>query len=340
MIGDAISWFLALGVAAFLIAGTLAPLETMSWWAGHQTPKSHFRVGRAERPKRRVSHYIIYLGGIDSVDGDDHTEYERPLLQALERKVGETAVIRSVFPYAASGEALLQGPRIFRWLWRRLRNMRRTRPSWLTSLINARNFFQLLVSADRRYGPIFNAALASLIFEALAQAGWRANDQAHRLSLVGYSGGVQMAIGAAPYLALHWRGPIGIVSIGGTIIASDGLDYVDRLDHLTGAADLALRLAPLMCVSRWPIALRSSWRRAESGGRIHIVKLGRIGHTGSRGYLGRVGSAHATANFGATFAATLACLRRPLTPRAPRARGGRAHRGAPALAKSGAPDRL
>jgi len=320
---DALRWFLAMGVTAFLIAGTLAPLETLSWWAGRHARPRRTRLHFAPKPNGPIAHYVIYLGGIDSVDGRIHTEYERPLLQALERALGDDAIIRSIFPYAASGEALLQGPRLFRGLWRGLQALRQERPSLLTSLINARNFFQVLVSADRRYGPIFNEAIAALIFDALGEAGWNAHDQPHRLSIVGYSGGVQMAIGAAPYLARHWRGPIGIVSIGGTIIAPAGLDYVDRLDHLVGSNDLAERASALMSASRWPIALRSAWWRAVRDGRIHFVRLGHIGHTGAHGYLGMAPSTGALrTSFETTLAATLASLARPLSPRAPRTRFG------------------
>jgi hypothetical protein len=239
-----------------------------------------------------------------------------------------------VFPYAASGDALLKGPRGLRWLWRALQAMRKLRPSLLTSIINARNFFQLLVSADRRYGPIFNEALASLILKALSDAGWSTHDQPHRLTVIGYSGGVQMAIGAAPFLARHWRGPIGIVSIGGTIIAPAGLDYVDRLDHLTGSSDLAVRLAALLCTSRWPIALRSSWRRAEREGRIRSVNLGPIGHTGSRGYLGQSRSEKSRTYFEITLEATLESLSRPLSLRAPRGHIGPRHPAAASLINS------
>jgi hypothetical protein len=319
MLESALFWFLIFGVAAFLIAGTLAPLETMSWWAGHHAQPLH--VSPEHPAMREAAHYIVYLGGIDSVDGEIHTPYERPLLEALEDKLGDSAIIRSVFPYAASGEALLRGPRIFRCLWRRLQALRKKHSSWLTSLINARNFFQLLVAADRRYGPIFNEALASLILDALVDAGWRQTDQAHRLSLIGYSGGVQMAIGAAPFLARRWRGPIGVVSIGGTVIEPAGMDYVDRLDHLVGSGDLAVRLSALMCASRWPIALRSAWARARRDARIHVVPLGRIGHTGSHGYLGMARPAgSARTGFETTLTAMLASLSRPLSLRAPRGR--------------------
>lgn len=330
MFETALSWFLALGVTAFLVAGTLAPVETMAWWAGRHRRARRARRARAQPIAQQADHYIIYLGGIDSVDGRVHTEYERPLLDALERTFKDSAHIQSVFPYAASGEALLRGPRIFRWLWRALHTMRQTRPSLFTSIINARNFFQLLVSADRRYGPIFNAALASLIIKALQKAGWR-DDQAHRLSVIGYSGGAQMAIGAAPHLARHWPGPIGIISIGGTIIAPQGLDYVDRFDHLIGSSDLAARLAVLMCPSRWPIALRSSWWRAKKDGRIHLVKLDGVGHTGPRGYLGLAPLATLKTNVETTVAATIEALLRPLSPHAPRGRSAHLRRSHPPL---------
>ncbi|HVV33325.1 MAG TPA: hypothetical protein VHC73_08875 [Vitreimonas sp.] len=294
----------------------------MSWWAGRHIHPRRWRLPQARSPRSRSDqHYVIYLGGIDSLDGSVHTEYERPLLRGLEHALGSNARLGSVFPYAISGEALLSGPRFFRWLWRALRKIRQERRSWLTSLINARNFFQLLVSADRRYGPIFNEALAERIFAVLSEAGWRRYDPPSRLTLVGYSGGVQIAIGAAPFLARAWHGPIGIISIGGTILAPAGLDYVDRLDHLVGSQDLAVRISAIVSAARWPLALRSSWWRAIRSGRIHRVSLLGVGHTGAHGYLGAEGS-NSRSHLEATLAAVLAALSRPVFPRAPRARFG------------------
>jgi hypothetical protein len=71
---EAFAWFVALGVAAFLIAGTLAPLETMSWWAGRHIHPRRWRLPQARSPRSRSDqHYVIYIGGIDSLDGSVHT---------------------------------------------------------------------------------------------------------------------------------------------------------------------------------------------------------------------------------------------------------------------------
>jgi hypothetical protein len=188
----------------------------------------------------------------------------------------------------------------------------------LAYLTNARNAFQVLVAADRRYGPIFSQALAQLIVDTLMAWGWD-ESAAQRLTLIGYSGGAQMAIGAAAHLASRCKGGIGVISIGGTILSSAALDFIDRLDHLTGSSDIAARLTGLMCSSRWLITVNSSWRRAEIDGRLTRLDLGPIAHTGSEGYFGQASHA-GRSNLEATLSATLACLSRPVETRAPRSR--------------------
>lgn len=294
MIEEALLWVLASGVAAFLVASVTAPLATLSWWAGDDeddedddaSAETAPAPAPAPSPAPGARHYIVYLAGIHTIDGASHTPRERRFLDALAAASGEAKLVDTVFPYAVSGEPLVHSPRLFSQLWKALQSApEATRRPLLANLINARNFFQVLVSADRRYGPIFNRAVAEHILSKLGEAGW-APGRGARITLFGYSGGAQIAAGAAERLSRVVDGPIDLISLGGVIAAPAGLAHLASVRHLTGRRDRAQRLGAAAFPGRWPLAAGSAWNMAVLSGRLERVDLGAMAHTGAAGYLG------------------------------------------------------
>lgn len=311
MVEAATVWFLTTAAVCFLVAGVLAPLETLAWWVGRLSPQARL-IPRAQDGASEVGHFVIYLGGINAIDGKTLSHRERRFLKALERDLPGAKLVCSVFPYAASGEPLLQAPRFFRWMWRLAAKRPKRHRTRLKYLIDWRNFYQVLVSADRRYGPVFNGAVASLMLGALIEEGWR-HGARQRVSILGYSAGAQIAIASASYLARVLDAPPSVVSIGGVILTTRGVDELGRLDHLFSGADILPRVSFLLSVARWPIAALSPWRRALRAGRLRKTDLGVMHHSGSKGYLGERASARADmANWRVTLLATLKCLATPI----------------------------
>ncbi|WP_417470594.1 hypothetical protein [Maricaulis sp.] len=289
MLEDALVWLLLTSLVAFILAGTLAPLETLRWWARQPALEREAPAEPDDAPSGAPRDFIVYLGGIDRISGTFNSRREQRFLDALREGAPDAVVVDTVFPYAASGIPLLHGPRLFSWLWRALAAAPpdQRRPL-LANLVNARNFFQVLVSADRRYGPVFNLALAGLIQERLRAAGWQPSRDAH-LTLIGLSGGAQMAAGAANELADIFDGPIQLISIGGVIASTPGLNRLARIDHIAGSADRVEAAGALAFPARWGISTHSEWAMARRSGRLRRIPLAGVTHTGSRGYFG---SAH------------------------------------------------
>ena len=312
MVEAAAIWFLTAAAVCFLVAGALAPLETLAWWVGRLSPQTHF-TPRAQDGASAVRHFVIYLGGINTIDGNTLSRRELRFLKALEAGLPGAKLVCSVFPYAASGEPLLQAPRFFRWVWRLAAKRPNRHRTQLKYLIDWRNFYQVLVSADRRYGPVFNEAVASLMLSALIEEGWR-HGANQRVSIIGYSAGAQIAIASASYLAGVLDAPPAVVSIGGVILTTRGVAALGRLDHLFSGADILPKLSFLVSAARWPIAALSPWRRAMRLGRLHKTDLGVMHHSGANGYLGEATSARADMeNWRLTLRATLTCLTAPIT---------------------------
>mgnify|MGYP003631584640 FL=1 len=294
MFEDALGWLLLTGFIAFVLAGTLAPLETLYWWSRRPRPGAVFGPEPETDPAPGPTaiavgasgDFIVYLGGIDRISGNSNSSRELRFLAALREGAPDAVIVDSVFPYAASGNPLLHGPRVFSRLWRALDAAppEQRRPL-LANLVHARNFFQVLVSADRRYGPVFNLAIAGLIEDSLRAAGWQPRSGA-RLTLIGLSGGAQMAAGAADDLADIFDGPIQLISIGGVIASTPGINRLARIDHLAGSADKVEAAGVIAFPARWPISTGSEWALARSSGRLKRIPLADVTHNGPRGYFG------------------------------------------------------
>ena len=176
MILSALTILTLFALVALLITAALSPLETLSWWAGW-TEEEIEQEDVAKEPAPAAPsgrHYFVYLSGIASLSGRFLIPRERAFIRNLRKRYPEAVIIDDVFPYSPSGAPLLAGPRIFERLWRLIQKMKlEGRQTMLSVLINMRNMFQVMVSADHRYGPIFNHGAANVIEAALLRGGYR-----------------------------------------------------------------------------------------------------------------------------------------------------------------------
>jgi predicted Abi (CAAX) family protease len=133
------------------------------------------------------------------------------------------------------------------------------------------------VSADLRYGPIYNQGIAQQIYESLLRLGYPP-DGGIPLTLIGYSGGGQISMGTLPFLKRALKTPIEVISLGGVMSGNVNALEVEQLYHLVGRRDPVERVGPVMFPRRWPIAMLSYWNRAKQQGRISFISLGPVGH--------------------------------------------------------------
>ena len=173
MIPDVLLAAFGLAVLALIAAAARSPLETLSWWAGWTEEE----LGREPPPPVTEPDadrlYIVYLSGVASISGRFLLPREKAFIRRLRQRFPEATVVSDVFPYAPSGMPLLETPRLFDRLWRRVQALELYgRPTILSALINIRNIFQVMVSADHRYGPIFNQGAARVIETALVNDGY------------------------------------------------------------------------------------------------------------------------------------------------------------------------
>lgn len=273
---------LALGVAVLL-----TPLESLSWWAGWQgeRPLNPGEPIRKQDPDVTVSRYVTYLDGINQGTYGYLPIVERFLDTLAESSPPDVLIVKGIIPYSVSNNPLTAN-NPFAFLWRMVDSFKSTVPRFpIGFIINLRNLYSVMVSADARYGPIQNRGLAQVLYDSLRYHGYQPGSGTP-ITLIGFSGGGQMSMGAVPYLQKVTEAPIEVISLSGVISGNTGAMQTDLLYHLSGQKDLVEKLGSILFPARWPIALLSNWNKAKRRGRIVFVSLGEVGHAGQEGPLG------------------------------------------------------
>jgi hypothetical protein len=281
-------YLLVAGAVALVVSLAMAPMESLGWWAGWlgpdddpETPEP--REAPADTPPP-AGCYVVFLSGLGSISGDELLPRESEFLDRLQTALPDARIVRDVFPYAPSGRPLLTGQRVFRWLWRRVLDWRLSGTRWLPAILNLRNLFQALVSADHRYGPLYSFGIARVAHERLAANGYPPAAGVPVI-LLGSSGGAQVSVGAATYLAAAIDAPLGIVTFGGVMASDRGVGEVGRLASLYGTDDRVYALGRAAFPGRWPLAVGSFWNVARREKRVAERVIGPMGHSGRGGYL-------------------------------------------------------
>jgi len=277
---------LTIFVLALIFILVVSPFESLQWWAGwvSDTPSD------ADKPMERDSdsslsqadQYVIFLPGVGAM-GTEVDPWEQRLVDLLHAGLSTGVVLAGLFPFTVRDDTLTEQRRTA-WFWRWLARLRADRPSLMARLIDWRNLTQVFVSMDPRYGPIYNKGVEEKLAAVLDQEGYPASS-GRPITLIGYSGGAQIALGAAFYLVHELRAPVTVISLGGVLGDDPGLENVEKLHHLWGTNDLEARLATIVVPARWGMSKRSRWSRAIAEQRLVQTCLGVMRHTGPKGYL-------------------------------------------------------
>ncbi len=281
-----VSSLLTIFVLALIFILVISPLESLQWWAGW-VGDTDAGPTQPPRPPPQSSgsvadHYVLFLTGVGAM-GTDVDPWEQRLVDLLHAGLSRGVVLAGLFPFTVRDDTLTEHRRTA-WFWRWLGDIRATRPSLVARLIDWRNLTQVFVSMDPRYGPIYNKGVEEKLATVLHQQGYPAGS-AQPITLIGYSGGAQISLGAAFYLVHELRAPVTVISLGGVLGDDPGLENIEKLYHLWGDNDLEARLATMVVPARWGISRRSRWNRAIAAQRLIQTCLGPMRHTGPQGYL-------------------------------------------------------
>lgn len=289
---------LFLGLFLLFLMAIVSPFESLGWWAGWSK-----RGSKKNEPAQPITphsestkYYIVYLTAVGGISAADISKRERRFLAGLQEQLPDTVIVDDVFPFSVTNNPL-NGERQLGWLWQKIHTRRRGGHfGLLTTLIFARNVLQVGVSGDRRYGPINNVGVAREIVRSLIQHGYVLGS-GHPISVMGWSGGGQIAIGVTRYLHEALQAPVNVVSIGGVMADDPSIAYVNRLIHLQGSKDKFPNLGKILYPGRWSFLPNTPWNKAEHDGTIQNIDPGPIRHTGKKDYFDR----HATLPDGQTY---------------------------------------
>jgi len=297
--GLAATWNFSLQIIFILFitlmfAGLLIPLEALGWWAGWYDDDldTASYPGTLEEPipeNTDIRKYVIYLDGICQSHSQYLPEVEIFLNELAIALPDDIALIRGLMPYSVLNKPLTED-RWLSFLWRKADHYQMTASGGIFGFligvtINIRNTLIVGVAADQRYGPIYNQATAQMIYDSLIHHGyWRGCGIP--ITILGYSGGGQMAAGAAPYLKRALEAPIELVSLAGVISGNHNLLAVEHLYHIVGDKDLVEKQGPVIFPRRWKLLFLSYWNRAKARGKISFISLGPVGHNAAKGPYG------------------------------------------------------
>ena len=270
-----------LGIIAIVVAAFMAPLETLGWWAGWYgddiDTSDETRPPVEVKGAAEVARYLVYLDGIAQSSGKYTPDIETFLDALAPELPTNVSLIRGVMAYSVLNKPLEDDP-ILSLFWKLVDASRSKKlTSLFGSFINLRNVTIVAVSADPRYGAMYNFGIADVIYRALIANGYRKNGGVP-VTLIGYSGGGQMACGSAGFLKRALAAPVDVISLGGVISGNDPILELEHLYHLVGDKDGVERIGPVMFSSRWPVAVLSNWNRAKRMGLLTRIPLGPVGH--------------------------------------------------------------
>jgi len=274
-----------------LVWFALSPFETLGWWAGWFGDRIYWpSEPTVTHPHEgEINAYIVFFSGIGRASGETLSFREREFVRLLGEAMPNAVVIDDIFPYATNNLALTEQP----WMksfWRFALRSKMGNVPIAGYLINLRNIAQILTSADRRYGPIFNQGVAEVIVSGLLRHGYPLVSDPIKsqfrppVFLIGYSGAGQSALGASAYVKEWLECPLAVISLGGVFCSDPSLLQIDHLYHLVGSKDVIERIGHI-APGRWPVLRTSEWNRAIKQGLITRIDMGPMRHTGSGGYL-------------------------------------------------------
>lgn len=283
-----------IGIVALVFSGLLAPLEALGWWAGwfgdevdtHGVAPSGEPYGIATmealpltqaEQENRPARYVVYLDGVGQ-SGDEYTPDVVDFLNALEPALPQDVkLVKGLMLYSMGNRSLREG-RPLAWLWRRADAVRWVNPMAVLGLfVNIRNAWAVAVSADKRYGPLYNQNIAQVVYDGLIRHGYQPGDGTP-ITLIGYSGGGHMSAAIAPYLKRVLGADIEVISLGGVMSANMNFLKLEHLYHLTGSKDWVTALGPILFPGRRKWFPLSYWNRAMRKGKISLIDLGPMGH--------------------------------------------------------------
>ena len=135
---------------------SIAPVSQKLLKTSHPQQQAEIRKFKRIFKYLGIEHYVVYLDGICQ-DSTYLKPYAQNFLSELYQSLPpEIRIVGNIMPYSVTNRPLTDPERPLSAFWRWVEASPENGHGALMSLINLRNLFKIVVSADNRYGPIFN----------------------------------------------------------------------------------------------------------------------------------------------------------------------------------------
>lgn len=285
---------IVLTIGFLVLWGMLAPINTIVWWLNQTSEKlgikneeekpNVLQQAPVTAPPSKIDCYIVFLPGVGNFSPDEIAEGERKFIDELAARHSNCVAVKDVFPYSVLNKDLGNQP-FLAPLWQAAKESEGF-PGQI--FIQIRNLWRFAISADDRYGPVYNLGIARTIVERMNAAHpIGRSDRPTNLILMSTSGGTQVALGATDHLR-DWipKARITVVSIGGAFEGRAGFNDVNHVYHLQGDRDWITELPRMVFPARWRWVAGSPVNQARREGRYTVCNVGSQKHDGSQGYFG------------------------------------------------------
>ncbi|MGB3300266.1 MAG: hypothetical protein WBA76_18545 [Phormidesmis sp.] len=314
----------------FALWGMLAPITTIVWWLNQTASSLGFEAKEKEKPRilqqataegisDPIDCYIVFLPGVGNFSPNEIADGEEYFIDQLAARHDNCVAVKSVFPYSVTNRDL-DSQNFLTPLWQAAKNSEHFPGQ---AFIQVRNLWRFAISADDRYGPVYNLSVARTIVTRMnATHPITRSDQPINLILVSTSGGTQVALGATDHLQ-DWidEARITVVSLGGTFEGRAGFNNANHVYHFYGDRDWVTDLPHVLFPARWPWVVGSPVNRAQQQKRYTVCNSGDSEHTGSQGYFGEAIAFNNTSYLEQTLEEVdqlpVWSLAQPLTPNCP-----------------------
>ncbi len=281
-------WGLLILLILLIVIAVAVPMSVLIWWAGwrHEATAPANELAPLASAAPVAGPFLIYFSGINDIAGDYQTSFEDELLAAIVERVPGLVTISDVFGFSVNNMSMTSQQSLG-WFWTWVSHMRLRKKSPLKKvgmLISMRNMLHVTISADRRYGPIYNYSVAEMALQGLLRHGYRLGS-GQPVTLMGYSGGGQIALAIAGYIQATLRVPVQVISLAGVIDSSASIEHISALTHIYGTRDRQVLVGNVVFPARWPIFQGTQWARGLAAGKIHLRCLGPMVHAGRGSYL-------------------------------------------------------
>jgi hypothetical protein len=289
-------WVISILLLVVVVAAIAVPASVLVWWAGWSrrarpaldaaAQDPHVLASAGASPWPPPGPFLVYFSGVGDISDAYQSRYEDELLDAVAARVPGLVAITDVFGFSVDNLSMTSQRRLG-WFWSWVHDVRLRKDSLLKRaglLINLRNILHISVSADARYGPVYNYGVAEMTLQSLLRHGYSLGSGTP-IALLGFSGGSQIALATAGYVQATLRAPVQVIAMGGIMNSSPSLRAVTRLTLLYGTGDRVQVIPDWIFPARWPLCKNSDWNRALQAGKIQRICLGPMSHTKRNSYL-------------------------------------------------------